>query len=524
MDDGSSDGTGDEARAHGAAVVMRHEHRGGVGAAIRDGWKAGWSAGRPIWPCSRATTSTSRRELVAALETLLDERRRLRPGFALDARRPRRGPTADRAHGHALYSLVFSMLVFRRVTDATNGFRVFRRRSWTTRDQPGPGLARPATTSSRTSSTRPSGGAIGWSRCPCTVRYHAREGFTKMRGCATGGACSGPPSCFAGGEAMTSNPAAPSAAAACSSPAGPASSGGPGAPLVSGRPGHRPGRPVHGPRARTLPTSVRVRARARSTDASAGPASSWSEPRSSSTSPRATSSPRREPAGGLRDEHRRHAQRAAGRPRRRGRRVVYTSSASVYGNPRVDPDQRGRRPLAALALRRQQARRRELLLAFYESYGLPVAVSLLERLRAGPAAGRTRTAAWSPSSSWRVRRQAARQSTATASRPATSPTSTTPSRRPCWRRPSRGPRARSSTSGPGRDPRQRAGGVRSAEAGAEVVGRHIDRRDMDNIRRRVVNIEKTRRMLRWSPQVTLPVGLSRTARWIEQGSFDGGSV
>ena len=41
VDDGSTDGTGDEARAHGAAVVVRHEVRGGGGAAIRDGWKAG---------------------------------------------------------------------------------------------------------------------------------------------------------------------------------------------------------------------------------------------------------------------------------------------------------------------------------------------------------------------------------------------------------------------------------------------------------------------------------------------------
>jgi len=37
VDDGSSDGTGDEARAHGAAVVVRHDRRQGVGAAIRDG-------------------------------------------------------------------------------------------------------------------------------------------------------------------------------------------------------------------------------------------------------------------------------------------------------------------------------------------------------------------------------------------------------------------------------------------------------------------------------------------------------
>jgi UDP-glucose 4-epimerase len=49
----------------------------------------------------------------------------------------------------------------------------------------------------------------------------------------------------------------------------------------------------------------------------------------------------------------------------------------------------------------------------------------------------------------------------------------------------------------------------------EVRVDHIDRRDIDNIRRRVVSIEKARRMLRWAPQVTLADGLGRTARWIE---------
>ena len=44
--------------------------------------------------------------------------------------------------------------------------------------------------------------------------------------------------------------------------------------------------------------------------------------------------------------------------------------------------------------------------------------------------------------------------------------------------------------------------------------RHIDRRDIDNIRRRVVNIEKIRRMLRWAPQMTLARGLVGTAEWL----------
>ncbi len=49
--------------------------------------------------------------------------------------------------------------------------------------------------------------------------------------------------------------------------------------------------------------------------------------------------------------------------------------------------------------------------------------------------------------------------------------------------------------------------------GADVVPTHTDRRDVDNIRRRVVNIEKTRRALRWVPEVTLETGLTRTIAW-----------
>ena len=49
--------------------------------------------------------------------------------------------------------------------------------------------------------------------------------------------------------------------------------------------------------------------------------------------------------------------------------------------------------------------------------------------------------------------------------------------------------------------------------GADVVPEHSDRRDVDNIRRRVVNIEKTRRALRWVPEVTLEEGLRRTVAW-----------
>jgi UDP-glucose 4-epimerase len=52
--------------------------------------------------------------------------------------------------------------------------------------------------------------------------------------------------------------------------------------------------------------------------------------------------------------------------------------------------------------------------------------------------------------------------------------------------------------------------------GAEVEPSYVDRRDIDNIRRRVVNIEKIRRELRWVPSVTVEQGLRRTYQWLKE--------
>jgi UDP-glucose 4-epimerase len=54
----------------------------------------------------------------------------------------------------------------------------------------------------------------------------------------------------------------------------------------------------------------------------------------------------------------------------------------------------------------------------------------------------------------------------------------------------------------------------AAITGAEGEPRHVDRRDIDNIRRRVVNIEKIRRELRWTPVVTVEQGLRETYEWL----------
>ena len=51
-------------------------------------------------------------------------------------------------------------------------------------------------------------------------------------------------------------------------------------------------------------------------------------------------------------------------------------------------------------------------------------------------------------------------------------------------------------------------------SGNDMCPVHIDRRDIDNIRRRVLNIEKTRKNLKWIPTVSLEEGLHRTYQWL----------
>ena len=50
--------------------------------------------------------------------------------------------------------------------------------------------------------------------------------------------------------------------------------------------------------------------------------------------------------------------------------------------------------------------------------------------------------------------------------------------------------------------------------GGDIKPGYIDRRDIDNIRRRVLNIENARKVLRWGPTRTLKNGLTETYQWL----------
>jgi dolichol-phosphate mannosyltransferase len=181
VDDGSTDATGDEARAHGAAVVLRHERRSGVGAAIRTGFSCARERGRPYLALLSGDDQHEPSDLMGALDLALARdvdyvqgSRWMRGGHVV-------GPTGGRNIGTRFYSLVFSLLAFHRITDATNGFRVFRatilndpsidiEQTWLDSYELEPYLL-----------YRTIRAHYRVVEYPVTVRYHA-EGFTKMRG------------------------------------------------------------------------------------------------------------------------------------------------------------------------------------------------------------------------------------------------------------------------------------------------------------------------------------------------------
>jgi dolichol-phosphate mannosyltransferase len=126
VDDGSRDGTAEEARAHGADVIITWDRRRGAGAAIRAGWHRGMERGRPFLALVGGDDQHEPAELDAAFEALLAQG----ADYVQGSRRMPGGRTPgawrSRRVANLLYSLAFSALARRRVTDPSNGFRLFR--------------------------------------------------------------------------------------------------------------------------------------------------------------------------------------------------------------------------------------------------------------------------------------------------------------------------------------------------------------------------------------------------------------
>jgi UDP-glucose 4-epimerase len=201
-------------------------------------------------------------------------------------------------------------------------------------------------------------------------------------------------------------------------------------------------------------------------------------------------------------------------------RVVYTSSASVYGNPRSIPINEDDRlePLTPYAVSKLAGE--HYCIAFYESYGLSTSVVRYSNVY-GPYQ-RPENPYCGVVSKFLIAANAGKALSIHGDGGQTRDYTFVEDAVDATLLAATHPRAEGEVFNVG------TGLETSVNDLAEAVGRashrqvsveHIDRRDIDNIRRRVVNIEKIRHMLRWSPQVTLDRGLEKTVRWFEEAGL-----
>lgn len=179
VDDGSSDGTGDEAAAAGA-TVLRHERSRGVGAALRTGFDYAVDKGYDVVVVIAGDAQDDPAEVGGLIEPIREGRADYVQGSRWRAGgRTVRIPMTRRVLTQ-VYSLLFSILTRTRITDATNGYRAFRTRilqdprvrlhqDWLDTYELEPYLLWKSVHHYRVT------------EAPVTKRYLRDEGFTKMR-------------------------------------------------------------------------------------------------------------------------------------------------------------------------------------------------------------------------------------------------------------------------------------------------------------------------------------------------------
>jgi len=181
VDDGSSDGTSEEATEAGADVVLRHRKNRGVGAAIRTGIDFAQEHDYEVVVILSGDDQHEPSELPRVLEPILSGECDLVQG----SRWIEGGSCPDiglfRRFSTRLYAFLFSLVAGSRITDGTNGFRAFRvgmlkefkidlRQSWLDTYELEPYLLYMAV--ARGCRVR---------EVPVTIRYHGKEtSTTKM--------------------------------------------------------------------------------------------------------------------------------------------------------------------------------------------------------------------------------------------------------------------------------------------------------------------------------------------------------
>jgi len=125
-DDGSTDGTGDEARAAGARV-LRSDTRSGVGSVIRQAIRYGRSEGYDVLVVMAGNNKDDPGEIPLLLSPILRDGfdfvqgSRYLPGGGFGNM-----PVYRTLATRFVHPLLFSMVSGQRITDSTNGFRAIR--------------------------------------------------------------------------------------------------------------------------------------------------------------------------------------------------------------------------------------------------------------------------------------------------------------------------------------------------------------------------------------------------------------
>jgi dolichol-phosphate mannosyltransferase len=124
VDDCSTDKTGAEASSLGA-IVIRHAQNRGVGAAIRTGIYYARDHGYDVV----VVAASDDQDIPAEIPRLLEPIEQGQAEFVQGSRYRRGGKRVHHPLSRTLmtwvYSALFTVIVFRRVTDGTNGFRAF---------------------------------------------------------------------------------------------------------------------------------------------------------------------------------------------------------------------------------------------------------------------------------------------------------------------------------------------------------------------------------------------------------------
>ena len=126
VDNGSKDNTAEEAKQQGA-IVISHPHNLGAGGGIRTGLEYGRHNGFDLLAVLAGDNQDDPNDLFGAVDKLLDDDLDYVQGSRWLKEGKRENMTVSRTILTWVYSLLFRILFRTRITDATNGFRVFKR-------------------------------------------------------------------------------------------------------------------------------------------------------------------------------------------------------------------------------------------------------------------------------------------------------------------------------------------------------------------------------------------------------------